>query len=109
MSNPLISFSAAARLCPEPLHPNAIWRWGRRGLMTRGGRRIHLKLYRVGGRLYTTERDLFAFFEAVAQADQEHFAEPVSTPRLATAGSRTVHHRADVAPAASNRVAKEGI
>lgn len=40
-----------------------------------------MKLYRVGGKLLTTEEDLFRFFETVAAADQEHFdCAPVATP-----------------------------
>lgn len=66
----------AAALCPHRPHPSALWRWCRRGIKARSGKRIRLNHVRVGGRIFTTQADLARFFAAVAEADAERFEVP---------------------------------
>src|SRR5688500_12408869 len=68
-----ISVEEAAKLIPTNPSPVSVWRWMRRGVKSRGGGTVHLRHVRYGGRLFTTEADVAAFAEALAQADAEHF------------------------------------
>ncbi|MFG0331700.1 MAG: DUF1580 domain-containing protein [Phycisphaerales bacterium] len=72
-----ISLAQAARLCPNRPSPSTIWRWARRGLKARNGRRIRLHHIRCGGRVYTTSEALDEFFQALAAADCDHFDHSV--------------------------------
>ena len=85
-----ITLSRAAQLSPGHPHPSAAWRWCRRGILARSGERVHLRHIRAGGKIFTTERWLHAFFAAVADADSQHFAEttgsrpPLIKPRTSS-------------------------
>lgn len=47
--------------------PSSVWRWSARGLDI-AGQRVKLRVYRVAGRLATTERDIEQFREACTNA-----------------------------------------
>ena len=72
----LLSLSDAAYRCPGHVSQSAVWRWARKGLKARSGIRLRLRHVRVGGRLYTTQEDLAAFFADLAEEDAKHFARP---------------------------------
>ncbi len=68
-----LSLSAAAKQAPGRPSANCIWRWCRKGVLARNGKRVRLRHIRTGGKIYTTARWLQAFGEKLAQADAEHF------------------------------------
>jgi len=68
-----IDLVTAAKQCPSRPSANAVWRWCRRGVRSRSGHRVHLKHYRIGGKIFTTEEDLRHFFAALAEADRVYF------------------------------------
>ena len=75
---PYISLVTAAKQCPSRPSANAVWRWCRRGVLSRSGQRVYLKHYRVGRKIFTTKEDLHHFFEALAAADRVHFHQTPS-------------------------------
>jgi hypothetical protein len=78
--NVRIILTEAAQRTPGRPHPSTIWRWCRKGVKSRSGRRIKLEHIRVGGRIFTTPSALDRFFKEVAVADAEHFDNlPTST------------------------------
>jgi hypothetical protein len=69
-STEYITLNEAAALCPPSpdiravgikRHPASVWRWCRRGILTRDGHRLRLKHVRLGGRYFTTARHLQEF------------------------------------------------
>ena len=68
-----VTLSQAARIAPGKVSPNCIWRWCRRGVLSRMGERIHLQHIRVGGKLYTSPRWIEEFGERLADADAAYF------------------------------------
>lgn len=83
-----LSLISAAQRCPSRPSANAIWRWCRRGVLARSGQRVHLKHYRIGGKLFTTDADLQHFFGALAKADQAYFDKTSGTsPIIPAKGS----------------------
>ncbi len=75
-----LTLGEAAKHAPGRPNARAIWRWCRHGLRTRGGRRVHLRHIRVGGRVYTTREWLDAFLEQLADAEMSELVEH-STPK----------------------------
>lgn len=71
--NELIPLARAAQMCPVPPHPGSVWRWCRFGVQTGGGEKFYLKYKRVGGRIYTTAKDLEDFLASLANADSKYF------------------------------------
>jgi len=104
--NDHISLSAAAALCPGRPSANALWRWARRGIKSRGGGCIKLNHVRVGGKLFTSAEALHKFFADVAAADAAYFDAPVADAiQPPSPSTRQVAH--DVA-AARSELAAEG-
>lgn len=80
-----LTLAQAAKLAPGRPSTCCIWRWCRTGIKSRGGERIRLHHVRCGGRLFTSKVALEAFFDAVAQADREHFdRSPAPVPSVPT-------------------------
>lgn len=100
-----ITLAQAANLSPGRPSSNAIWRWCRTGLKARSGERIRLDHIRAGGRLFTCEADLAAFFKRLADADRIYF-EPTPTEPL---NGQTNHQRAQAVEHAHGVLAKAGI
>ena len=50
----LITLAEAARIAPARPSTNCVWRWCRKGVLSRGGERIRLQHQRVGGIIFTT-------------------------------------------------------
>ena len=93
----LLSLTGATRVAPGDVSPNCIWRWCRRGVLSRSGDRIRLQHIRIGGKLYTTARWIEEFGQRLAEADASHFAfDDESSARMAVTiqprrrGKRTV-------------------
>lgn len=68
-----ISLINAARIAPGDVSPNCIWRWCRRGVLSRSGERIKLQHVRIGGKLFTKAKWIEEFGERLAEADAEYF------------------------------------
>ena len=73
MTEAYLTLAQAAKLAPTRPSSNAVWRWCRRGLKARTGKRIRLAHVRVGGRVFTTAESVENFFAELAEADSEHF------------------------------------
>ncbi len=84
-----ISLVEAASRSPGRPSANAVWRWCRRGIKSRSGRRVRLDHIRAGGRIYTSNEALKRFFVAVASADAEHFEQHIPEKAI----DRTSDHR----------------
>jgi hypothetical protein len=76
-----ITLSQAARRLPQRTHTAAVWRWCRRGILTRNGQRIYLDHVRLGGRIYVTPQAITTFGQQLALGDREHFRSPAANTR----------------------------
>ena len=106
--NTLIDLKAAAKLVPFKPSPTAVWRWCRKGILARNGKRIYLEHRRYGRRLFTTKAALEAFAKATAEADSEHLAQ-VSPAKPAPVKPRSEDRRAADIAAAHDRLKKGGL
>ena len=78
LTEPLISFAAAAKACPGRPCVRTIWRWANHGV-----RGVTLESVKVAGRRFTSEAALRRFIartngeadQAVAKADTERLAK----------------------------------
>ena len=109
-ATPLISLAEAAKIAPGRPSTNCVWRWCRKGVLSRGGERIRLQHQRVGGMIFTTAVWLEEFGSALAEADTKYFelceaaaetardAEPPRRRRLhqSTHDDQRKRHLADV-------------
>jgi len=68
-----ISLTEAAKIAPGRPSTNCIWRWCRRGVLSRGGERVRLQHLRIGGKIFTTARWLEEFGRQLAEADARYF------------------------------------
>jgi hypothetical protein len=68
-----ITLSESAKITPGRPSTNCLWRWCRRGVLSRSGQRIRLEHVRIGGKLFTTTRWVEQFGKALAQADASYF------------------------------------
>lgn len=73
----LIPLSAAAKTAPGRPSANAVWRWCRKGVRSRGGEYIRLRHVRLGGRVFTSLAWLAEFGEQLAAADAQHFDQRI--------------------------------
>ena len=76
-----VTLSQAARIAPGGVSPNCVWRWCRRGVLSRMGERVRLEHVRVGGKLYTTPRWIEAFGQRLAEADAAYFETADDEPQ----------------------------
>ncbi len=100
----LLSLAQAAKIVPGRPSANCVWRWCRRGVMSRAGERIYLQHVRVGGKVYTRAEWLQHFGRALAEADAAYFRQSDSEacPIPGTCRRRErfeEHRRASVAQA----------
>jgi hypothetical protein len=73
VANALITLTEAAKLMPGRPSTNCLWRWCRRGVLSRGGERIRLEHRRIGGKIFTAPDWLDEFGRKLAEADTRHF------------------------------------
>jgi len=69
-----LTLTDAAKLAPGRPSTNCIWRWCRRGVLSRGGHRVRLHHVRIGGKIFTTADWLDEFGRSLAAADVEYFS-----------------------------------
>jgi len=92
----LLSLSEAANVAPGRPTANCVWRWCRKGVLSRGGERIRLQHQRVGGMIFTTTAWLEEFGRALAEADSKYFdlcAAAVEAAREVEPPRRRQRHR----------------
>src|SRR5690242_16095034 len=80
----LITITEAAQRSPGRPSTNCIWRWCRKGVLSRNGQRVRLQHLRIGGKIFTRQQWLDEFGAQVAAADAEYFdaaAPQTGTPR----------------------------
>lgn len=65
-----LTFAEAGASLPHPVSGAAIWRWCSVGLVV-GGRRLRLRGYKFGRRMYTTMDDVEEFADRLAKAELE--------------------------------------
>lgn len=58
-----------------------MWRWCRRGVLARSGKRIKLQHIRVGGKIFTTAEWVIAFGRHLADADAQYFEARIEPSR----------------------------
>ncbi len=68
-----VTLTEAAKIAPGRPSTNCMWRWCRRGVLSRTGERVHLRHVRIGGKIFTTARWLDEFGNRLAEADVAHF------------------------------------
>lgn len=73
VTDKLITLTEAAKIAPGRPSTNCVWRWCRKGVLSRGGERVRLQHRRVGGKIFTTVAWLEEFGQALAEADTRHF------------------------------------
>ncbi len=69
----LITLTEAAKITPGRPSTNCLWRWCRRGVLSRGGERVRLEHRRIGGKIFTAPDWLEEFGRKLAEADTRHF------------------------------------
>lgn len=101
----LITLTEAAKIAPGRPSTNAMWRWCRRGVLSRGGERVRLRHVRVGGQLFTRLEWLEEFGAKLAEADARYFdladaaveaaraTDPIQPRRRRRANSPAAHER----------------
>lgn len=90
-----ISLTEAAKIAPGRPSTNCIWRWCRRGVLSRGGERVRLQHLRIGGKIFTTARWMEEFGRKLAEADARYFDLCDAAANAATATiPRRRHQRA---------------
>lgn len=68
-----LSLTDVAKVAPGRPSTNAVWRWCRRGVLSRDGERVRLKHVRVGGQIFTTAQWLDDFGSKLAESDALYF------------------------------------
>lgn len=81
-SHDLLTLTEAAKRLPTRPNSCTVWRWCRRGVLSRNGERIRLEHMRLGGRIFIAEGAIEKFGRALAESDGEHFqaTEPAAKP-----------------------------
>ncbi len=79
-----ITLTEAAKITPGRPSTNCLWRWCRRGVLSRSGQRIRLEHVRIGGKIFTTGQWVEQFGKALAEADASYFdleEQAIETPK----------------------------
>ncbi len=104
----LLSLTDVTKTIPKRVHTSCVWCWMRVGCKSRSGVRIHLRHYRVGGRLYTSAKDLEEFFAKLAEADLEYFNQHSAQVDPACKSVRTPEQRQLAVEQASKKLEAAG-
>jgi hypothetical protein len=84
-----ITLTEAAKITPGRPSTNCLWRWCRRGVLSRSGERIRLEHVRIGGKIFTTAQWVEQFGKALAEADASYFDLEEQSTEAPTPHSRT--------------------
>lgn len=114
--NDLLTLSQAAKIAPGRPSSNCLWRWCRRGVLSRSGERVYLHHARVGGKVYTSKQWLEDFGQALAEADAAYFRQneddavpPPTSSRSKRRRQRFEQHRRDTVEQASQELKDAGL
>lgn len=110
----LLTLSQAAKLAPGRPSSNCLWRWCRRGVLSRAGDRVYLQHIRVGGKVYTRAQWLEDFGRTLAEADVEYFrlkedALPPPTRSRHKGRERFEQHRRESIKSATQELEDAGV
>ena len=83
MDDDYLTLTQASKITPGRPHISSIWRWIRRGTLTRSRSRVHLRAVRAGGRIFTTRAWLDEYMTAVSEGDAAHFEAVAIRPSKA--------------------------
>jgi hypothetical protein len=86
-----------------------VWRWCRKGVVTRNGVRIHLRHGRAGRRTFTTAAWLREFAEAVADCEAFDARQPAPPARHYFGRGRTPAQRDRDIRRAKEELGKRGL
>ena len=112
----LLTLSQAAKVVPGRPSPNCLWRWCRRGVLSRSGERVYLRHVRVGGKVFTGKQWLDDFGQVLAEADAAYFRraeddasqpDPQSQPKRRR--KRFEHHRRQTIDQAHSELENAGL
>ena len=111
-----LSLGEACKIAPGRPSANCIWRWCRRGVLSRTGQRVYLRHVRVGGKIFTTARWLDEFGSRLAEADAEHFRlteddspSPARPSPRKVRRERLVQHRRETIDHANQQLKDAGL
>jgi len=93
VANALITLTEAAKVTPGRPSTNCLWRWCRRGVLSRGGERVRLEHRRIGGKIFTAPAWLEEFGRKLAEADTRHFDQCEEAAADAAARDPRIPHR----------------
>ncbi len=112
----LLTLSQAAKVVPGRPSPNCLWRWCRRGVLSRSGERVYLRHVRVGGKVYTGKQWLDDFGQALSEADAAYFRRndddalpPPVASRPRRRRRRFAEHRRDTINSANQELEDAGL
>lgn len=112
----LLTLGQAAKIAPGRPSSNCLWRWCRRGVLSRAGERVYLQHVRVGGKVYTRAEWLEDYGQTLAEADAAYFrqnedgAVPQPTPsRPKRRRQRFEQHRREAIEHASRELRDVGL
>lgn len=103
-----LSLTAAAKIVPGRPHRNTLWRWARKGVRARNGKRIRLGHIRCGKRILTSPKAIMTFAQELAEADLEGLDAPAGK-RTESRCSASDAARTRAIQRAERRLAAEGI
>ena len=95
--NGYLSITEVANIAPGRPKTNCIWRWCRKGVLSRSGERVRLRHVRIGGMIYSTRQWLDEFGRRLAEADERYFDLVDAAQRGYTARRRRKETRTDEA------------
>lgn len=80
-----IPLAEAAKLLPScrrgrPIHPSTLARWATRGARGKGGQRVLLTVWKIGGALVTSQASIDQFIAALSAHPDAPAAAPPRTP-----------------------------
>jgi len=93
VANALITLTELAKITPGRPSTNCLWRWCRRGILSRGGERVRLEHRRIGGKIFTAPDWLEEFGRKLAEADTRHFDQCEEAAADAVAREARIPHR----------------
>jgi hypothetical protein len=93
VANALITLTEAAKITPGRPSTNCLWRWCRRGVLSRGGGRVRIEHRRIGGKIFTAPDWLEEFGRKLAEADTRHFDQCEEAAADAAAREPRIPHR----------------
>ena len=104
-----ITLTQAAKLAPNRPSVNCLWRWCRKGVLARDGRRVRMEHVRIGGKLYTSAQWMAEFGQALAEADANYFSLDTSSPSQPQPRGRTEAQRQAAIDRANRELKEMGV